>query len=131
MLESREMELQEFEPAPRLTEADRIGDMMSLDRQLDGVLYLLVKKQREEHAWQMPQGGVEGEESLVEVRTTSQAHAQLVGILSLMPYPISPLRLCTVVYFKTTIRFCTIMQVFGVSHEAEKLHRDSLDPLVT
>ena len=68
LLESREAELQEFEPAPRLTEADRAEDMRSLDRQLDRVLYLLVKKPREEHAWQMPQGGVEGEESLIEVR---------------------------------------------------------------
>ncbi len=65
--ESREIELQEFQPAPRETEADRLGDMRSLERKLDRILYLLVKKPREDHAWQMPQGGVEGEESLVEV----------------------------------------------------------------
>lgn len=61
------MELQEFKPACRLTEADRSVDMKSLDRKLDRVLYLLVKKARKEHTWQMPQGGVEPEESLVEV----------------------------------------------------------------
>ena len=60
--ESRELELQEFQPANRETEADRLGDMRSLNRKLDRMLYLLVKKPREEYAWQMPQGGVEGEE---------------------------------------------------------------------
>jgi hypothetical protein len=68
MLESREMEVQDFEPAPRQTEADVTDDRRSVDRKLDKVLYLLVKKPREKHAWQMPQGGVEGEESLFEVR---------------------------------------------------------------
>ncbi len=61
------MELQEFKPAPRLTEADVSGDMRSLNRKLDRVLYMLVKKPRKDHSWQMPQGGVEGEESLLEV----------------------------------------------------------------
>lgn len=65
--ESRDMEFQDFHPAPRLTEADTSCDMKSLDRKLDRVLYLLVRKPRQEHAWQMPQGGVEGEESLVQV----------------------------------------------------------------
>ena len=65
--EARETELREFVPAPRVTEADRLGDMKSLDRRLDRAVYLLVKKPREEHAWQMPQGGVEPEESLIEV----------------------------------------------------------------
>lgn len=77
LLESREAELQEFEPAPRRTEADRTGDMRSLDRQLDRVLYLLVKKPREEHAWQMPQGGVEGEESLIEVQPVGTMNLKL------------------------------------------------------
>lgn len=61
------MELQEFEPASRVTEADRTSDVRSLERKLDRVLYLLVKKPRQDHAWQMPQGGVEEEESLIEV----------------------------------------------------------------
>ena len=59
LLEAREIELQSFKPGPRETEADRRGDRQSLQRRLDQVLYLLVKKPRREHTWQMPQGGVE------------------------------------------------------------------------
>lgn len=66
--EMRELELQEFQPASRLTEADQSGDTRSLLRRLDRVLYLLVKKPRQEHAWQMPQGSVEAGESLLQVR---------------------------------------------------------------
>ncbi|GAA6064629.1 hypothetical protein JCM10212_000598 [Sporobolomyces blumeae] len=46
--------------------ADRSGDVKSLERRADRTLYLLLKKRRAEHAWQFPQGGVEGDESLVE-----------------------------------------------------------------
>ena len=63
------MELQAFQPAPRETEADKAGDMKSLQRKLDRVLYLLVKKPRKEYAWQLPQGGLEEQESLIEVHT--------------------------------------------------------------
>ena len=65
--EAREAELQVFIPSSRETEADRTGDMRSLERKLDRVLYLLVKKPRNEHTWQMPQGGIEENESLAEV----------------------------------------------------------------
>ncbi|RUS32360.1 39S mitochondrial ribosomal protein L46-domain-containing protein [Jimgerdemannia flammicorona] len=47
-----------IEYADRITEADRVGDMKSLDRALQRSLYLVVKKPREQHAWQFPQGGV-------------------------------------------------------------------------
>ena len=67
--EAREVELQAFVPSSRATEADRTGDMRSMERKLDRVLYLLVKKPRKEHVWQMPQGGIEEQESLVEVRS--------------------------------------------------------------
>ena len=67
MVFAREEELKAFEPAPRETVADQTGDMHSLARKLDRVVYLLVKKSREEHAWQMPQGGLEPDESLLEV----------------------------------------------------------------
>ena len=67
LLEAREAELQAFKPSPRETEADRNDDRRSLNRSLDQMLYLLVKKPRREHAWQMPQGGVEEGESLLEV----------------------------------------------------------------
>ncbi|GAA5937814.1 hypothetical protein JCM1841_004066 [Sporobolomyces salmonicolor] len=50
----------------RETEADRKGDVKSLERKVDRTLYLLLKKKRNNHAWQFPQGGVEADESLVE-----------------------------------------------------------------
>ncbi|KAL1915044.1 mitochondrial 54S ribosomal protein mL46 [Calcarisporiella thermophila] len=52
------------EPASRVTEADKKGDVKSLDRALDRTLYLIVKKPREEHAWQFPQGGLDDNELL-------------------------------------------------------------------
>ncbi|KAF8979266.1 54S ribosomal protein L17 mitochondrial [Entomortierella lignicola] len=42
----------------RVTEADRKNDVRSLERALQRTLYLIVKKPREEYAWQFPQGGV-------------------------------------------------------------------------
>ncbi|GAA6021485.1 hypothetical protein JCM8202_006391 [Rhodotorula sphaerocarpa] len=50
----------------RETEADRTGDVRSLERKADRTLYLLLQKKRADHAWQFPQGGVEAAESLVE-----------------------------------------------------------------
>ncbi|SCV72220.1 BQ2448_4914 [Microbotryum intermedium] len=50
----------------RLTEADEKGDLKSLERKGDRTLYMLLKKNRKTHAWQFPQGGVEGDESLLE-----------------------------------------------------------------
>ncbi|KTW29216.1 hypothetical protein T552_01172 [Pneumocystis carinii B80] len=49
---------------PRETEADRQGDLRSLERKLDKTLYLLVKKPREEHCWQFPQGVVTDDDFL-------------------------------------------------------------------
>ena len=51
----------------RETEADRTGNYHSLYRKLDSILYLLVKKPRELHTWQMPQGGLDQGESLIQV----------------------------------------------------------------
>lgn len=53
----------------RITEADRQKDMKSLERALARTLYLIVKKPREQHAWQFPQGGVRVCENLQEVKT--------------------------------------------------------------
>ncbi|GAA6030717.1 hypothetical protein JCM8097_006286 [Rhodosporidiobolus ruineniae] len=53
------------EALPRETEADRTGDVKSLERRADRTLYLLLKKKRDQHAWQFPQGAVEANESLV------------------------------------------------------------------
>lgn len=94
MVERRAYEMagEEVEGAPELmhreTEADRVGDEHSLERRADRTLYLLLKKKRDQHAWQFralissvqrnafcadfrlqsdaAQGGVEGQESLVQ-----------------------------------------------------------------
>ncbi|KAF9990306.1 54S ribosomal protein L17 mitochondrial [Mortierella antarctica] len=50
----------------RITEADRKNDVRSLERALARTLYLIVKKPREQHAWQFPQGGVRVCENLQE-----------------------------------------------------------------
>ncbi|KAF8939779.1 54S ribosomal protein L17 mitochondrial [Dissophora ornata] len=50
----------------RITEADRTNDVRSLERALQRTLYLIVKKPREQHAWQFPQGGVRVCENLQE-----------------------------------------------------------------
>ncbi|KAK9473909.1 mitochondrial 54S ribosomal protein mL46 [Dipodascopsis tothii] len=41
-------------PNSRETEADRKGDLTSLERRLDRTLYLLVKKDRADNAWKFP-----------------------------------------------------------------------------
>ena len=65
--ESREAEVAQFQPAQRQTPADLNDDKKSMQRKLDRVLYLLVKKARQDHVWQMPQGGLEEGESLAQV----------------------------------------------------------------
>ncbi|KAI1317104.1 54S ribosomal protein L17 mitochondrial [Mortierella claussenii] len=50
----------------RTTEADRKNDIKSLERALQRTLYLIVKKPRDQHAWQFPQGGVHVNENLQE-----------------------------------------------------------------
>jgi len=56
--------LEKDEERERITEDDRKNNVRSLDRKLAERLYLIVKKQREQHAWQFPQGGWEKNESL-------------------------------------------------------------------
>jgi large subunit ribosomal protein L46 len=56
----------------RITEADRKNDVKSLERALQRTLYLIVKKPRDQHAWQFPQGGVRVCENLQEVRKTAR-----------------------------------------------------------
>jgi large subunit ribosomal protein L46 len=52
--EARDNELKLFQPQPRITEADIYDDRRSLNRKLDKILYLIVKK-RNENVWEMPQ----------------------------------------------------------------------------
>lgn len=66
-MEAREQELSTFHTRLRTTDADRSGDQHSINRQLDKCLYLLVKKNRTENCWQMPQGSLDEGESLLQV----------------------------------------------------------------
>lgn len=62
--EAREKALQEFVVGPRVTRADLEGSLSSLDRQLDRILYLVV---REGGEWRMPCAEWREGESLLEV----------------------------------------------------------------
>ncbi|KAK4054445.1 glycosylphosphatidylinositol anchor biosynthesis [Microbotryomycetes sp. JL201] len=53
-------------PSAGLNDVEERGTVQSLERRLDRTLYLLLKKDRREHAWQFPQGGVEEGESLLD-----------------------------------------------------------------
>lgn len=63
-------EAEEKKNMPRLktTEDDRNNNRHSLNRKLQSSLFLLVKKDRQEHAWQFPQGGWEDGETIRKVR---------------------------------------------------------------
>jgi len=63
-----DVEEEEIKIASRITQDDINKDMKSLNRALQRTLYLIVKKPRNEHAWQFPQGGVNVKESLDKVR---------------------------------------------------------------
>ena len=54
-----------------ITSADKSGDQKSLYRALDSHLYLIVKKPRQEYAWQFPQGGWDPADGLL-LRNTAQ-----------------------------------------------------------
>ena len=107
--EAREIELHEFTPASRITEADKSGDMKSLDRKLNRVLYLLVKKPRKEYEWQMPQGGVEPDESLIEVKRNCYYIVSLImRSIVLIPYCETTQRLlhpyiCCIIFCETKV----------------------------
>ena len=47
-----------FQPASRITEADEKNDRRSMDRRLQDSLFLIVKRNRTDNAWQFPQGKV-------------------------------------------------------------------------
>ena len=55
-----------FEPARRVTSADTNNDQTSLKRKLDQHLYLVVRKDRKNHAWQFPQGNRLIQEYLIQ-----------------------------------------------------------------
>lgn len=51
-------------PVPLLTKDDAAKNVKSVHRKLWSTLYLIVKKPREQHAWQFPQGGLADKETL-------------------------------------------------------------------
>lgn len=57
------------EPGPRITKADLMNDRKSLRRKLDQKLFLLVKKERATHPWQLPQISFPIYESFEENKT--------------------------------------------------------------
>ena len=66
--EGQEVKKHEVEkPMPRITEADRIGDTKSLDRNLQRTLYLVVREGKE-GKWWFPNDVLVGKESLHTVR---------------------------------------------------------------
>jgi large subunit ribosomal protein L46 len=53
----------------RVTEADERNDHRSAQRRLEDSLFLIVKRKRNDHSWQFPQGKwLEEEETLDKVR---------------------------------------------------------------
>ncbi|TPX70821.1 hypothetical protein SpCBS45565_g01488 [Spizellomyces sp. 'palustris'] len=68
LVQPRDEELAGLETAERVTEADKGGDVKSLDRALERTLYLVVKK-ADNGSWEFPAGPLEGEEVLHEGAT--------------------------------------------------------------
>lgn len=111
MQEAREAELQAFQPASRETEADRSGDLKSLQRKLDRVLYLLVKKPRKEHAWQMPQGGLEEQESLIEVHKSIYSSTIIVTMHACVCLRLMSIAANNVIPLISGSRMCYLIKV--------------------
>lgn len=78
-----ERELQEEEDIAsqvamsRTTQADKDHDTKSLNRALDRTLYLLLRKDRDEYAWQFPQGAMGLNETLTD--SSSRVLTSLAG----------------------------------------------------
>ena len=56
-----------FKPASRVTEADEKNDRHSMDRKLPESLFLIVKRNRADNAWQFPQGKLQDSETNMRV----------------------------------------------------------------
>jgi large subunit ribosomal protein L46 len=69
-----------FTPAPRTTEADMNNDRKSMDRRLQDSLFLIVKRSRNDHQWQFPQGKWVENETMRAVRShTSVCNKYLIS----------------------------------------------------
>ena len=56
-----------FTPASRVSEADEKNDRRSLERRLQDSLFLIVKRNRDSHSWQFPQGKWRADETMRDV----------------------------------------------------------------
>eukprot|EP00736_Rhodelphis_marinus_P001870 Rmarinus@m.15647 len=65
-----------FKPAPRTTKHDKSDNRRTLERALWNRLYLIVKRDRSEHAWQFPQRVIQDGETL---RGCAEALASVYG----------------------------------------------------
>eukprot|EP01104_Vermistella_antarctica_P013250 TRINITY_DN3983_c0_g1_i2.p1 TRINITY_DN3983_c0_g1~~TRINITY_DN3983_c0_g1_i2.p1 ORF type:complete len:355 (+),score=74.50 TRINITY_DN3983_c0_g1_i2:151-1065(+) len=65
--------LKDYYPKSRVSKADTEGDHHSLDRTLDGRLFLVLKKSRAEHKWQFPQAPRQKGETMREAAEASLA----------------------------------------------------------
>ncbi len=61
-----------FTPAPRVSQADIDGDMRSMERKMDKSSFLLVKRNRDNYAWQFPQGKLNKDKDGDSGRTTAE-----------------------------------------------------------
>jgi hypothetical protein len=66
------LESMPFQPAPTTTEADATNDRRSLNRRLHDSLFLIVKRNRKDNAWQFPQG------KLLEKETIRQTQERVM-----------------------------------------------------
>lgn len=61
-----------FEPASRVTEADKTNDRRSPNRKLANSGFLLVKRNREDNSWQFPQGKINEEKDGASGRAAAE-----------------------------------------------------------
>lgn len=66
------LESMPFKPASRITEADEMNDRRSMNRMLDKSCFLVVKRNREDKAWQFPQGKVNADKDGKSPRATAE-----------------------------------------------------------
>lgn len=66
------LESMPFKPASRITEADEKDDRRSMNRMLDKSCFLVVKRNREDKAWQFPQGKLSEEKDGKSPRSTAE-----------------------------------------------------------
>ena len=87
MLEARNSELAQFQPASRQTDADRQNDRKSVHQSLDKMLYLLVKERQDGQGWRMPQGQLHSGESLLQVCKPSHPSDPLSSLTDSVTLP--------------------------------------------